>query len=69
MTEQNHSDPAGREHDHGGKSEQEARSEGEHGWGYGGRAEEERAEFVDEDEPGEQPSPEEPKEQPLGEES
>lgn len=36
------------EHDHAGKSEQEARSEGEHGWGYGGRPEEEMDESDDE---------------------
>ena len=41
--------PLGRptpEHDHGDKSEQEARSKGEHGWGYGGRPEEETDDFV-----------------------
>ena len=69
MTEQNHSDPAGREHHHGGKSEQEARSEGEHGWGYGGRTEEERQKFVDEDEPKDQGSHEEPKEKARPEQS
>lgn len=59
MTEENHRDRPARDHDHGGKSEQEARSEGEHGWGYGGRKEEEREEFVEEDELKEQPSREE----------
>jgi hypothetical protein len=29
------------EHDHGGMGEQQAREEGEHGWGYGGRTAEE----------------------------
>lgn len=44
------------EHDHGDKSEQEARSEGEHGWGYGGRPEEETDDFGAEDEPDDAPS-------------
>lgn len=46
---QSHTPPP--EHDHGGKSEQEARSEGEHGWGYGGRPEEDTDDFVPEDQP------------------
>lgn len=37
------------EHDHGRKSEQEARTEGEHGWGYGGRPEEQAEQFAPED--------------------
>lgn len=44
------------EHDHGDKSEQEARSEGEHGWGYGGRPEEETDDLGAEDESEEPPS-------------
>ena len=47
------------QHDHGNRSEQDARSEGEHGWGYGGRPEEEINDFVGEDEPQEPPSSDE----------
>lgn len=43
------------EHDHGGKSEQEARIDGEHGWGYGGRPEESADGFVAEEESQEPP--------------
>lgn len=41
--------PPGPEHDHGGQSEQEARTEGEHGWGYGGRPEELAEQFFPDD--------------------
>jgi hypothetical protein len=59
MSEKHSSERPIPEHDHGDKSEQEARSEGEHGWGYGGRTKEETDELVAEDEPEEPPSGEE----------
>ena len=55
MSEKGPSERRVPEHDHGDESEQEARSEGEHGWGYGGRPEEETADFVAEDESEEPP--------------
>ncbi|HEY1145966.1 MAG TPA: hypothetical protein VGE84_06470 [Allosphingosinicella sp.] len=35
------SEPASPDHDHGDKTEQEARIEGAHGWGYGGEPQDE----------------------------
>ena len=44
------------EHDHGDETEQEARIEGAHGWGYGGRPAEEAVRPSDEeDAPGDSP--------------